>query len=74
MREVRRHTADDAKLFLVSLTVTDSDAPLVVTLFGNYSTIPLAEPKAVPAQDQTVGRRFDRSLSCSNGIHTARRN
>jgi cell division protein FtsZ len=56
MREVRRHTADDAKLFLGVTTVTDSDAPLVVTLFGNYSTIPLAEePKAVPAQDQTVG-------------------
>ena len=55
MREVRRHTADDAKLFLGVTTVSDSDAPLVVTLFGNYSTIPQPETKAVPVQDQTVG-------------------
>jgi cell division protein FtsZ len=31
MREVRRHTADDAKLFLGVTTVSDSDAPLIVT-------------------------------------------
>jgi cell division protein FtsZ len=52
MREVRRHTADDAKLFLGVTTVSDADAPLSVTLFGNYSKIPLEEPKTVPAQDQ----------------------
>ena len=39
MREVRRHTADDAKLFLGVTTVSDADAPLSVTLFGNYSKI-----------------------------------
>jgi cell division protein FtsZ len=54
MREVRRHTADDAKLFLGVTTVSDADAPLSVTLFGNYSTLPVIEPKGVPAQDQTV--------------------
>ena len=51
MREVRRHTADDAKLFLGVTTVSDPDAPLSVTLFGNYSTIPSAEP----ARDHAVG-------------------
>jgi cell division protein FtsZ len=51
MREVRRHTADDAKLFLGVTTVNDPDAPLSVTLFGNYSTIPSAEP----ARDHAVG-------------------
>jgi cell division protein FtsZ len=55
MREVRRHTADDAKLFLGVTTVSDADAPLIVTLFGNYSSIPQAEPKAVPAKDQATG-------------------
>ena len=55
MREVRRHTADDAKLFLGVTTVTDADAPLSVTLFGNYSKIPAEEPKAVPAQEQAPG-------------------
>ncbi|HEY5705358.1 MAG TPA: cell division protein FtsZ [Terrimicrobiaceae bacterium] len=54
MREVRRHTADDARLFLGVTTVSDADAPLSVTLFGNYSTIPQAEPKAVPAQDHAI--------------------
>ncbi len=55
MREVRRHTADDAKLFLGVTTVSDADAPLSVTLFGNYSKIPLEEPKAVPAQEHAPG-------------------
>jgi len=55
-------------LFLGVTTVTDSDAPLVVTLFGNYYTIPLAEePKAVPEQDQTVGAVRPQS-STFNGI------
>src|SRR4029434_5068406 len=53
--EVRRHTAHDAKLFLGVTTVSDADAPLIVTLFGNYSSIPQAEPKAVPAKDQATG-------------------
>jgi cell division protein FtsZ len=44
MREVRRHTADEAKLFLGVTTVNDADAPLSVTLFGNYSTVPSIEP------------------------------
>jgi cell division protein FtsZ len=43
MREVRRHTADDARLFLGVTTVSDPSAPLSVTLFGNYSAAPLAE-------------------------------
>jgi cell division protein FtsZ len=38
MREVRRHTADDAKLFLGVTTVSDPSTPLSVTLFGNYSS------------------------------------
>jgi len=49
MREVRRHTAEDAKLFLGVTTVSDPSAPLSVTLFGNYSTTALAEPAKVPA-------------------------
>jgi cell division protein FtsZ len=44
MREVRRHTADESKLFLGVTTVNDADAPLSVTLFGNYSTVPSIEP------------------------------
>ena len=52
MREVRRHTADDAKLFLGVTTVSDADAPLSVTLFGNYSKILSEEPSAVPAQER----------------------
>ena len=50
MREVRRHTADEAKLFLGVTTVSDPSAPLSVTLFGNYSSPPVvesAQPHAV---------------------------
>ena len=43
MREVRRHTADEAKLFLGVTTVSDPSAPLSVTLFGNYSSPPVLE-------------------------------
>ena len=50
MREVRRHTADDAKLFLGVTTVSDPAAPLIVTLFGNYSKVPMAEAAMTPAQ------------------------
>jgi cell division protein FtsZ len=49
MREVRRHTADDAKLFLGVTTVSDPSAPLSVTLFGNYSTPALAGPAQAAA-------------------------
>jgi cell division protein FtsZ len=52
MREVRRHTADDAKLFLGVTTVSDPDAPLSVTLFGNYSSPALVE--SAPAQPASV--------------------
>ena len=48
MREVRRHTADDAKLFLGVTTVSDPSTPLSVTLFGNYSS-----PAAVAETAQT---------------------
>jgi cell division protein FtsZ len=50
MREVRRHTADDAKLFLGVTTVNDPAAPLSVTLFGNYSSPPVVDS----AQSQAV--------------------
>ena len=50
MREVRRHTADDAKLFLGVTTVGDPAAPLIVTLFGNYSKVPMAEAAMTSAQ------------------------
>jgi cell division protein FtsZ len=50
MREVRRHTADDAKLFLGVTTVSDPGAPLIVTLFGNYSKVLMAETAVTPAQ------------------------
>ena len=43
MREVRRHTADDAKLFLGVTTVSDPSRQLSVTLFGNYSSPPVVE-------------------------------
>lgn len=55
MREVRRHTADDAKLFLGVTTVSDPSAPLSVTLFGNYSSpalvhsAPVVVGEAAPA-------------------------
>ena len=73
MREVRRHTADDAKLFLGVTTVSDADAPLSVTLFGNYSKIPSEEPKAVPAQEHGAERRSGQRLRRPRGIRTARR-
>lgn len=50
MRDVRRHTSDEAKLFLGVTTVSDPSAPLSVTLFGNYSSPPVvesAQPHAV---------------------------
>jgi cell division protein FtsZ len=50
MREVRRHTADDAKLFLGVTTISDPAAPLIVTLFGNYSKVPMAESAVAPTQ------------------------
>jgi cell division protein FtsZ len=58
MREVRRHTADDAKLFLGVTTASDPSTPLSVTLFGNYSSpvlaastqaVPIAVGEAAPA-------------------------
>ncbi len=62
MREVRRHTADDAKLFLGVTTVSDPSTPLSVTLFGNYSSPALvtsAQPVAIappaPAEAAPAG-------------------
>jgi cell division protein FtsZ len=50
MREVRRHTADEAKLFLGVTTVNDPSASLSVTLFGNYSSPPVVQSaQAVPS-------------------------
>jgi cell division protein FtsZ len=49
MREVRRHTADDAKLFLGVTTVSDPSTPLSVTLFGNYSSPIVQGTQAQPA-------------------------
>ena len=69
MREVRRHTADDAKLFLGVTTVSDADAPLSVTLFGNYSKILSEEPSAVPAQERAPSA----VPAVPRGIRTARR-
>jgi cell division protein FtsZ len=54
MREVRRHTADDARLFLGVTAVSDPEAPLVVTLFGNYSKVAQEERPAVPVGDRAV--------------------
>ena len=50
MREVRRHTADEAKLFLGVTTVSDPSAPAQRHMFGNYSSPPVvesAQPQAV---------------------------
>jgi cell division protein FtsZ len=52
MREVRRHTADNAKLFLGVTTVSEPTAPLSVTLFGNYSSpavVSTTQAQATPA-------------------------
>lgn len=46
MRELTRHTTDDARLFLGVTVSTDAATPLSVTLFGNY----VAEV-ATPARD-----------------------
>lgn len=54
MREVRRHTADDAKLFLGVTAVPDPDGPLVVTLFGNYSSVSAPESAAGSAPDRAA--------------------
>jgi cell division protein FtsZ len=60
MREVRRHTADDARLFLGVTAVNDPEAPLVVTLFGNYTKVAgegapaAAADGAVPAVSTAV--------------------
>ena len=62
MREVRRHTADDAKLFLGVTTVGDPAAPLIVTLFGNYSKVPMAEAAMTLGAD--CG--FDRDPCCTD--------
>jgi cell division protein FtsZ len=53
MREVRRHTADDARLFLGVTAVSDPEAPLVVTLFGNYSKVAREEAAPVAARERT---------------------
>ena len=54
MREVRRHTADDARLFLGVTAVSDPAAPLIVTLFGNYSKVLSEEPAPVSARDRAM--------------------
>lgn len=51
MRELNRHTADDARLFLGVTVLPDPAAPLSLTLFGNYAAqaetrVPVAAPVA----------------------------
>ena len=52
MRELTKHTADDAGLFLGVTTSPDPSAPVSVTILGNYSAD--AETPVVPAAPPTV--------------------
>jgi len=52
MRELTKHTADDAGLFLGVTTSADQSAPVSVTILGNYSAE--VETPARPAAPPTV--------------------
>ncbi len=57
MRELTRHTADDARLFLGVTVLPDAAAPLSLTLFGNYASEAEARgPTPVPVERTPAAR------------------
>src|SRR5690606_4725488 len=60
MRELTKHTSDDASLFLGVTTHADPSAPVSVTILGNYQAEPAAPAQTAvqaPAQPRPEPRK-----------------